>query len=112
VIPKGAWVVPHIIAIHRDEKYYKNANDFVPERWMKSEGQEDDKVDELYKWMPFGVGRRSCFGRHLAGLELKIISCYLLSNFKFVAVKKTVEVEYKFGLRLKGDEAAFDIQEL
>lgn len=71
-IPKGVDVIAPNEYLSRLEKYYPQANDFVPERWLA------DKSDPLYYGnapqmitLPFGFGIRSCIGRRIAELEIE-----------------------------------------
>ncbi|GKC31665.1 cytochrome P450 81E8-like protein [Tanacetum coccineum] len=54
-------------AIHRDPAMWDKPNEFIPERF-------DEKRDDKYKMLPFGVGRRACpatnFMYRMLGLAL------------------------------------------
>ena len=58
-------------ALHRNPRYWVRPEEFLPERWLVSEG------DPLYPgkdaWRPFEKGPRSCIGQELAIAELKVI---------------------------------------
>ncbi|KAK8062659.1 vera protein [Apiospora hydei] len=59
-------------AIQRHPRYWPRPNEFLPERWMVSEG------DPLYpatpnSWIPFSLGPRNCIGMELAHMELKLV---------------------------------------
>ncbi len=58
VIPKGALVAFAAEAIHRDEKYWPNPNQFDPDRFT----QENKANRNSYAYMPFGIGPRNCIG--------------------------------------------------
>ncbi|KAF2107833.1 cytochrome P450 [Lophiotrema nucula] len=63
------WVIH--TAIHRNPKYWKEPDAFIPERWLAKEG------DPLYPfkgaWRPFEFGSRNCIGQSLALMELKLV---------------------------------------
>lgn len=64
-INEGVKVVIPIQAIHRDEKYFQNANKFDPERF--NEGTKDDMKNFVY--LPFGEGPRMCVGARLGQMQ-------------------------------------------
>ncbi|GBM15512.1 hypothetical protein AVEN_189790-1 [Araneus ventricosus] len=51
------------------EKYFKDADKYIPERWLKSgTGQREER--EAFAFVPFGFGPRMCIGRRIAELEM------------------------------------------
>jgi cytochrome P450 len=60
-----------------NDQYFPNANSFSPERWPN----ENSKVS-----MPFGSGPRTCPGRYLALLEIKVAMATLLGSFTIKSV--------------------------
>ncbi|KAF5009700.1 hypothetical protein FDECE_4109 [Fusarium decemcellulare] len=67
-IPPGVVVsVDHWTTKH-DERYWKDAHSFIPERWI-GEGFGDVKEAS----QPFSLGPRACLGINLAYLEMRII---------------------------------------
>ena len=79
--------------VHRDPAYWKQPDDFLPERWLVTPS------DPLYPikgaWRPFEHGPRNCIGQELAILEMKIIMIMTVRRF-------TVEIMYKKLDRAKG----------
>jgi cytochrome P450 len=55
---------------------------FRPERWLQAGDQAPDKRIVL----PFGAGVRTCPGRYLALLEIKLAMAMLLSTFELAAI--------------------------
>jgi cytochrome P450 len=81
-IPKGGlvWCVMRNDSV--DEKHVPRADAFEPERWLRSgEGAVDKHLS-----MPFGAGVRTCPGRYLALLEIKLASAMLLSSFDIASI--------------------------
>ncbi|KAL2272470.1 hypothetical protein FJTKL_06536 [Diaporthe vaccinii] len=81
-VPSGTVLqVPSWAAFHLEENF-KNAWDFVPERWLDNQGcpnrYEGDNHDVFN---PFSLGQRSCLGTSLAYMESKICIAKLLLNF-------------------------------
>lgn len=57
------------------ENYFKHADKFLPERWLKSESKSEiyAKNSHPFVTLPFGFGPRMCLGRRFAELELEIL---------------------------------------
>ncbi|XP_045772775.1 cytochrome P450 CYP12A2-like isoform X2 [Maniola jurtina] len=82
-IPKGVDVIAPNEFLSRLDKYYPQALEFIPERWLV------DKSDPLYYGnshpmvtLPFGFGVRSCIGRRIAELEIEVFMKRLLNDVK------------------------------
>lgn len=58
-----------------------HVGDFVPERWLDRDGTFNSRAGPM---LAFGAGLRSCFGRKLAYLELRIAVTLMLWRFKFL----------------------------
>ncbi len=72
-----AWPVGY--ALHRRPEYWPEPENFIPDRWLVSEG------DPLYPvkgtWRPFEFGPRHCIGIELAMIETKVIMALMLRSF-------------------------------
>lgn len=68
-VPKGAHVIISQYASHRNEEFFKDSEDFRPERWLP------DLESELPRgaYFPFLAGTRKCLGDQFALLEAHII---------------------------------------
>lgn len=62
-----------------DDTWFANAAQFDPQRWLS------EAIDKKAA-MPFGAGPRTCPGRYLALLEIKVAIAMLLARFDIVAV--------------------------
>jgi len=82
-IPKGTNVSASIYQIHHSKEIWGvDAEEFVPERWVKG-----DPV-ELKKYIfSFGSGSRFCVGYNFAMMEMRLILASLLLNFEFEMVE-------------------------
>jgi len=81
-IPKGGlvWCVMRHDSI--SESHVPQADQFDPERWLiKGDGAMDKHVS-----MPFGSGVRTCPGRYLALLEIKLAGAMLLNSFDIASL--------------------------
>ncbi|KAJ2229725.1 Lanosterol 14-alpha-demethylase [Coemansia sp. RSA 1722] len=95
VIPAGYYIIASPIIAGTDEKYYKNAEAWVPGRWNNDDSEESaDKSTTDYGFgamstsarspnLPFGAGRHRCIGEQFAYLQIKTILYTLLTRFDF-----------------------------
>ncbi|KAH6632811.1 cytochrome P450 [Chaetomium tenue] len=65
-------------ASYQSESNFRDANKFVPERWL---GDPEYAHDVRGVLQPFSVGPRNCIGRNLAYVEMRLILARLLWNF-------------------------------
>ncbi|KAL5276503.1 hypothetical protein ACFFRR_001995 [Megaselia abdita] len=79
-IPKGTMVVMAMQPLLGDEKYFKDADKFVPERWIKGSPLYKGNNDP-FVYLPFGFGSRSCIGKRFSNMELEIVILNILKNF-------------------------------
>ncbi|KAL3281175.1 hypothetical protein HHI36_004393 [Cryptolaemus montrouzieri] len=87
-IPSNSLIVMSIYTTGRDEKYFKNALSFQPERWERSNEQMAMQQASL----PFAIGSRSCIGRKLAEYELQKMLTEIVGNFS-IELCNTKEVK-------------------
>jgi len=62
-----------------DEAQFGRATQFLPERWAA--GHEQVQPHNTRAYAQFGAGPRMCPGRHLAGVELRLVLSMLARNF-------------------------------
>ncbi|XP_037953641.1 probable cytochrome P450 6a21 [Teleopsis dalmanni] len=86
VIKKGTPILIPAGAIHRDEKYYPNPNQFNPDNFSPDKVKERDTVE----WLPFGDGPRNCIGMRFGQMQSRIGLAYLLRDFRFSVCKETI----------------------
>ncbi|GAB1313326.1 hypothetical protein MFIFM68171_03536 [Madurella fahalii] len=65
-------------ASYQSERNFRDAQKFVPERWLGDPKYAHDARGVL---QPFSVGPRNCIGRNLAYAEMRLILVRLLWNF-------------------------------
>lgn len=62
-IPGGTTIICPQYTIQRDERYWKDADTFDPDRWAR----DSDKT----AFFPFSLGPYTCVGRSFAVLEIR-----------------------------------------
>jgi cytochrome P450 len=66
VLPKDTVWIIYIRGMHRHPEYWKDADQFIPDRWSDPELNRE-------AFMPFGAGPRLCIGEHFAMMEMELI---------------------------------------
>ena len=81
-VPAGSmlWCVMRHDSV--SDAHFPDAQAFQPERWLADSGEANNKRAA----MPFGGGLRTCPGRYLALLEIKIAMAMLLGSFDIAGV--------------------------
>lgn len=78
--PNGANVLICTYSLHRDEKYWSDADDFQPERFDTPNGGAPDTC-----FIPFGAGPHRCPGQPFAMQIMSIILATLSKRYEFVS---------------------------
>ncbi|KZL86076.1 cytochrome p40 monooxygenase [Colletotrichum incanum] len=76
-IPKGVCVSVENFSLSYDARYWKDPESFKPERWLGNGFESDCKLAHH----PFSEGTRSCIGKNLAYLEMRILLTSLVYHF-------------------------------
>ncbi|KPM35295.1 hypothetical protein AK830_g11287 [Neonectria ditissima] len=67
---------------HRNPRIFGNDVDtFRPERWLEDDSRKISLMNR--HWIPFGLGSRSCIGRHVSMLEISKVLPRLIRDFNF-----------------------------
>ena len=100
-LQKGALVVLSRYALHRNEKYWSEPEEFRLERF----DERKISVDKLIRsgcYVPFSNGPRVCIGRHFAMLKMMTIATHLLQKFEVEIVEgQSAEVSTQLTMGLK-----------
>ncbi len=78
-IPKNAQILISPWTLHRDPRWFEQAEVFRPERWL--EGQAERLPKNAY--LPFGGGPRVCVGNHFAMMEGTLMLSILGAQLAF-----------------------------
>ncbi len=87
-IPKGTNLLISFYEIHRHEEYWKQANQFDPERFNVS-----DKKQNSEYYFPFGAGPRMCIGNNFAMYEMMITIAELVKQYEIVSLPSQIAIE-------------------
>ncbi|XP_067895518.1 cytochrome P450 26B1-like isoform X2 [Heterodontus francisci] len=85
-IPKGWSVLYSIRDTHDTAPIFQNVEVFDPDRF--GEDRHESKGDR-FSYIPFGGGIRSCLGKELAKLILKVLAMELASSSRFELATRT-----------------------
>ncbi|HEV2141493.1 MAG TPA: cytochrome P450, partial [Candidatus Dormibacteraeota bacterium] len=81
-------------AMQRDETYFKDPDEFVPERWQNGLTSHLPR----FAYFPFSSGPRRCVGSSYATMEATIVVATILPRFK---LSSNVQVEAAPSLTLR-----------
>lgn len=90
-IPSNTLIILSIYTSGRDKRFFDRPEEFIPDRWTRT---EDNNITQMqYCTLPFAMGARSCIGRKIAEVQMKITLSTLLQNFT-VDLKNKNDVEF------------------
>ena len=102
-VPAGTQLVVSQWLTHRDERFFEEAGEFRPDRWM------DGSTEKLprYAYFPFGGGPRLCIGRSFAEMEMVLLLATIARRFRLrlaqgqeVAPQPSITLRPKNGVRV------------
>ncbi|XP_047507919.1 probable cytochrome P450 49a1 [Pieris napi] len=76
-IPQGTQVIFQHYVMGNSDEYFADAQEFRPERWLQKSSYKHP-----FASLPFGFGRRMCLGRRFAELEMHVMICKIIQNYK------------------------------
>ncbi|XP_071442560.1 probable cytochrome P450 CYP44 [Hetaerina americana] len=91
LVPAGTHCNLNQSVQYMSEKYFKNPEKFLPERWLR--GESSSNVHP-YLLIPFGIRSRTCPGRRFAEQDLIVTLALMLYNFKLECNKKSPLEQY------------------
>ncbi|XP_064617016.1 steroid 17-alpha-hydroxylase/17,20 lyase-like [Liolophura sinensis] len=85
--PKRYTVLPNYWGVNHSERYWKNPNDFIPERFLDDSGKllPLEHPNDASNLMSFSIGKRSCPGENFAKSRIFLFITSLLQRFNFSA---------------------------
>lgn len=98
-ILEGTNVFINIFAVSRDPKYWKNPEEFIPERFKNNNLDYNGKH---FQFIPFGSGQRQCPGIQFTSSVLEVILANFLYHFDWMLPEgdsvSSIDMSEKFGL--------------
>lgn len=87
--PRTRLVIPmHLL--HRSPRYWRDPEDFRPERWMS----QDKPYSHPYAFLPFSHGPRNCIGYRFATMEAKLILAPMIRSVRFELTPELREAKF------------------
>ncbi|KAI0436189.1 benzoate 4-monooxygenase cytochrome P450 [Xylaria telfairii] len=77
-LPANTIVSTNPYASSMDPRNFPQPHEFIPERWLENR-KEGDVLDAA---QPFSLGTRSCMGRSLGLLEMRLILCKIIWKYE------------------------------
>ncbi len=104
-IPKKSLVLASTFVMHRDARFWENADEFEPERWENSSVKE---AGNKFIYFPFSKGVRSCIGEQFAWMEGVLLLAALGKNWKLrlnpdqkIGLQAMITLRPKFGMKMQ-----------
>lgn len=79
IIPKGTSIIIPLYALHHDDQFYTNPEQFDPNRF--SAENLVDKTPVNMPYIPFGDGPRNCIGMRLGRMQTKLGLITVLQDY-------------------------------
>lgn len=104
-IPPKSLVLASQYVMHRDERFWKNAENFQPERWEKLSVKE---AGNKFIYFPFSKGVRNCVGENFAWMEGVLLLAILGRKWKLnlapeqkIVLQPMITLRSKHGMKMK-----------
>ena len=104
-IPEKSLILASQFVMHRDARFWENAEEFVPERWETLSIKE---AGNKFIYFPFSKGVRSCVGESFAWMEEVLLLANLGRHWKLslipeqkVALHPMITLRPKFGMKMR-----------
>ncbi|GJR99188.1 cytochrome P450 [Tanacetum coccineum] len=93
-------ILLHLYAMGRMETIWgQDCLEFKPERWLSQQG--GIKHIPSYKFSPFHAGPRTCLGKNISLIQMKLVAATIVYNYKVESVMEGVPVIPKNSLILQ-----------
>ncbi|XP_050553196.1 cytochrome P450 6l1 [Spodoptera frugiperda] len=78
-IEPGTPVYVNVVAIHHNEDYYPEPEEWKPERFINS----TDSDNHDFTFLPFGEGPRFCIGKRYGMMQIRTAIAQLITKYRF-----------------------------
>jgi cytochrome P450 len=106
VLPARTIVLMSQWVVHRDPRWWPDADAFQPERWLPG-GSASDPSRPKFSYFPFGAGTRVCIGEQFAWMEGVLALATIAQRWRLrlvpghrVAPQPIVTLRAKYGMRM------------
>jgi len=85
-VKAGDDIMINITGLHMHSREWQRPYEFLPQRFDNNDPLSltaDGKKRNPMSWVPFNGGKRVCFGKTFAEVNLKIVTTYLSQYFNF-----------------------------
>ncbi|XP_027355484.1 alkane hydroxylase MAH1-like [Abrus precatorius] len=120
ILPSGDRISPNTMVLYSlysmgrmEQTWGKDCLEFRPERWISEKG--GNIYVPSYKFITFNAGPRSCLGKNISFVQMKIVAIALLWNFKVQVVEGhpvtpsvSVVLHMKHGLKVRVKKRCID----
>ncbi len=103
-VPKGALVLISPYVMHRDTRFWEDADKFRPERWEKRSVKEATRD---FNYLPFSRGVRSCIGEGFAWTEGILALAAIAQKWSFrladgqkIGLNPVITLRPKYGMKM------------
>jgi Cytochrome P450 len=93
VIPEWTQIALHTYSIHRDARYFHTPDAFLPERWFSKGAPAGEHNTAAF--FPFSYGPTICAGKNMALMEMRMVLCWILRDFRFSRAPGVVYEEWE-----------------
>ncbi|XP_077506301.1 cytochrome P450 4V2-like [Amblyomma americanum] len=99
-IPKGVNCFINLFSLHKNPKYFKDPESFIPERFLT----EEFTTRHPFSYLPFSGGPKNCIGQRFALLESKVIMAKLMLKFSVESTRPLdqLRVSYEVIVKARG----------
>ncbi|KAH9167157.1 high nitrogen upregulated cytochrome P450 monooxygenase 2 [Lactarius sanguifluus] len=81
IIPEETQLCLHTYSIHRDPRNFHTPEAFLPERWFSTGAPVGEH--NTVAFFPFSYGPTICAGKNVALMEMRMLLCWVLRQFRF-----------------------------
>ena len=93
--PKGTIIIPFFFGLHRHTSHWKDADSFVPERFINDDGS----IKKSKNYFPFGAGPRMCIGNNFAMVEMSVFLYAFLKKYSITPTDRVPSMRPLITLR-------------
>lgn len=105
-IPEKSLVLMSMYVLHRDERFWTDAESFKPERWMSENAIKE--AGNKFIYFPFGGGVRRCIGEQFAWMEGVLLLATLGKKWKLklnpeqkIVPQAMITLRSKYGMKMR-----------